>query len=136
MKVKELMIGDWVYIFDPDHKEEKEAYKVSEIREEGIRTHMFDDTYEEDWFDPIPLTPKILKANGFVDRGDAGFQRLRTEDTQRHLTIYLLDGYFFDGNPDFEKEISGVKHIKYVHQLQHALRICNLNNLADNFKIS
>ncbi|MBQ0088527.1 MAG: hypothetical protein KBT27_04250 [Prevotellaceae bacterium] len=25
--------------------------------------------------------------------------------------------------------------IKYVHELQHALRLCGLNDLADNFKI-
>ena len=41
--------------------------------------------------------------------------------------------FWFITSSDRDLNISG--QIRYVHQLQHALRICELDELADNFKI-
>lgn len=74
---------------------------------------------------PIPLTEEILKANGFV------------VNTQQ---AYLIDGIFLDKGLDGNAYWWQIGHcpicaINYVHELQHALRICGLNELADNFKL-
>lgn len=126
----ELQIGDWVYIFDPDYKEEKEAYKVSEIREDGIRTYMFSDTYEEGWFEPIPLTPEILEKNGF--------EKVSSVDYKLPYAESLAERGFY-----LENRVSGLYMITdhqlmpiiYVHELQRVLRCCGLWNLANNLKV-
>lgn len=78
--------------------------------------------------EPIPLTEEILNVNGFWEEG-GGFAKFfpnvgkfttwksRIEDIQCTLlgTVELP--------------------LRYVHQLQHALRLCGLNDIADNFKI-
>lgn len=115
------MIGDWVYIFDPEEPEDKKAYQISEIRENGIRTHMFNDTYEPDWFEPIPLTEDILKANA-LSHDDCEWWY---DSTNKRFMLKVY-GYtnVFEGTLDF------------VHELQHALRLCGLNYLANNFKLT
>lgn len=84
--------------------------------------------------EPIPLTPEILTKNNFVDCGDAGFQRLPDKIAPRHLTIYT-NGPFSDGVPFRDKHLSMIEGIKHVHTLQQALRICGLDELADNFVV-
>ena len=75
---------------------------------------------------PIPVTPEILEKNGWEE------------------TEYWHE--YKDGNtiiqcslPDMRGIINGVEieHFKceYVHQLQHLLRLCGLDELADNFKV-
>lgn len=83
---------------------------------------------------PIPLTPEILEKNGFSDRGKAGWQNPDYDAT------YYLDGYMFSKNVykhtlDDSVEVDVIHGIKYVHELRHALRLCELNELADNFKV-
>ena len=53
MKVENLMVGDWVYI--SDYPLRKEAKQVAP--EHFVRSLLE--------FEPIPLTLKILKKNGF-----------------------------------------------------------------------
>ena len=65
------------------------------------------------FFEPIPLTAEILEKNELPP--------------YEWLKIYFQGEY---GNiTDFSMRL------KYVHELQHALRLCGLNDLADNFKI-
>lgn len=69
---------------------------------------------------PIPLTPEILEKNGF--------ERLGTD--------YILMGYPFGltnpSTPDDYKDNYWLRvaassvNIKYVHELQHALRLCRI----------
>lgn len=127
LSVRELQIDDWVLIFDPDYKEDASPYKVSEIREDGIRTHMFTDTYEEGWFEPIPLTGDLLEMNGW--KGSA----LYWECKKCPFELFINMG---DGKPFINGHGSVCYDFRYVHQLQHALRLCGLNDLADNFKVN
>lgn len=84
--------------------------------------------------EPIPLTEKILKANGFEEFGEmlGGIIQWR---------FYFEDGKIKMEHVkcmpkwDFFVGINAILDIWYVHQLQHALRLCGLNELADNFKI-
>ena len=72
---------------------------------------------------PIPLTAEILEKNGWwYDLDD----------------IWLHDEVSFcieKRNGKFQcYDISQIK-LDSVHQLQHALRLCGLDELADNFKV-
>lgn len=59
MKQTELMLGDWVY---NTHSRQNE--RVEEIGS-GLVMLAYNDLYEYDEIEPIPLTPEILERNGF-----------------------------------------------------------------------
>lgn len=99
--------------------------------------------YGELEYQPIPLTEEILNANGAYD-GDDG--RSITIDChyvgakdvvslceyKGGFEISVLTCVDMTGEPN---EVYDLPPVKYVHELQHALRLCGLNELADNFKI-
>lgn len=126
MKANELMIGDWVLYDD-------RIVHILDVMENYI--YELKDGYKPvNLAEPIPLTPEILEKNGFSDRGKAGWQNPDYDAT------YYLDKYTFAKNVykctiDDSVDVDLIHNIKYVHELQHALRICGLNELADNFKI-
>ena len=89
----------------------------------------YNDLYEYDEIEPIPLTPEILEMNGFELRD--GFFYHMVDDNPHHYDFKLKndsDGYILEYN-------TYNLIIRYVHRLQRALRLCRLNNLADNFKV-
>ena len=128
MKTSELMIGDYV-------KYQGHIYIVEEISAKGwvhlihpetkVRVNMASD-YIIDLLEPIPLTPEILKRNGFKYFEDANAYILLTDDLD--CVILTLNGltviFHWNNMP-----------IMCVHQLQHVLRLCGLNDLADNLKL-
>ena len=87
-------------------------------------TWRFDDECEHPV--PIPLTPEILKINGWKGGG------LWHEYIDDNATIQSC-------LPDMRGRINRVdiEHFRceYVHQYQHLLRLCGLDELADNFKV-
>ena len=123
MKATELQIGDLVKI-----KGHLDYDKVQEIaRDENMQWYIsyacsatLFRAYE---FEPIPLTPEILEKNGWW---------FDTEDTWRHdevnFTIEKWNGRY---------QCYDINQIKLdsVHQLQRALRLCGLDELANNFKV-
>ena len=75
---------------------------------------------------PIPLTAEILEKNGW-ERHDIFMDMKVAADvifswTDMYGKSLLQNGYH-------------MCYCKYVHTLQHALRLAGLNELADNFKI-
>ncbi len=130
MNANELMIGDWVKIQEPD----KYAGAIGRVNSltslEGgyfainIQDPQFGYLVTEVFCDdiaPIPLTAGMLEKNGFVRFG----------------TSYVLEGEHFGlenpSSPDDYKDnywlrIGGKGHnILYVHQLQNALRLADIN---------
>lgn len=123
MKANELMIGDWVR-----NALLNEVFKMN-------TTSMRNMCWDEDngmaryTIEPIPLTEEILKAN-FKEGA-------------------MKDFYYTDGIEIYVNE-AGVNVVAkfgiygshldyyclYVHELQHALRLCGLNELADNFTVN
>lgn len=91
--------------------------------------------------EPIPLTDDILKEN-FV------FNELGRYEIGEHLKGRKgqpdrgLDGYIIfrlDGIAEcsmWSKCCNMSVNVNYVHELQHALRLCGLSELANNFKIN
>ena len=125
MKANEIMIGDWVK-FDED------ICSVDEVRLDGavVLTSMNTDLtsvdgsqVEDEEIEPIPLTEGILEKNGFVkDKTQYGedFYEFWSEDLEYCIYLYLYGVYFFlFDNINMQ--------IKYVHELQHILRLCNID---------
>ena len=135
MKATELQIGDWILYGD-------KPVKVLQLSENS----------KYDWVKPIPLTPEILEKNGFSPETflTAEWEKkvyfkefpgcvVEPDDSGKYIfgtTIYWnkTDG---DGSPiDWGTMYdSRIYNLQYVHELQRALRICGLDELADNFKI-
>lgn len=141
MKANELQIGDWVYssFFGKT--------RVTSLKEyEGYGWVMTSGS--QDWkadasLSPIPITAEILEKNGFKK---IDFSHYQINDR----TLVLDADGKWDGELSWhwvvtEMSINSkgqnvvldyyVATLNYVHQLQHALRLCGLNELAENFKI-
>lgn len=115
MKANELMIGDWVCCTDP------KPFKIVEIS--IIDPHEYitgSDGFDVDVSDlqPIPLTAEILNSN-FPD--------------VRHGVFWSWNDIISSENVNwFELRIEiGLdeiltRNIRYVHELQHALRLCGI----------
>ena len=127
IRCKDLMVGDYIANRNGSPMQivavdEDNAY-ACEGNEE--RPWIFGDNegYEPQ---PIILTPEILEKNGWKDDGLWYEYQDGTNTIQSCL-------------PDMRGIINGIEikefQCKYVHQYQHLLRLCGLNELADNFKI-
>lgn len=141
MKVTELMIGDIAYVvkeYEDCNEEmvvEKFPARITAIDENGLLGMDGKNEFmcvvlgdcggfeEFDDIEPIPLTAEILKKNGFKN------ERFRNEYYIYGTNFYVVA---FDNTYSFQ---SSDMDLKYVHELQHALRLCGLNELANNFKI-
>ena len=80
---------------------------------------------------PIPLTPEILEKNlekECEDKIDGGLY-FNVEDS-KVWGILDEEGFWLNFNGQQDMIL-----IHYAHQLQNALRLCGLNDLADNFKV-
>lgn len=149
MKVTELMIGDYV-------KYQGHNYIIEEISAQGwvhliypdtgIRVNIISD-YIMHLLEPVPLTKEILKKNGLekvIDEDGTECYRYYNRAADGYVKISLYDG----GDSDWSIEVINYEkfndnEIIYsnnfiflkVHELQHILRVCNLNELADNLKL-
>ena len=122
MDYKQLMVGDWVYASNFGKGKITAYYNADKIRVcLDITNHIF---YEED-IKPIHLTPEILEKNGFV------WNRYHTSLELVVDTIHLGWGFYKDciSASDWSDEgncqITSLE-CKYVHQLQHALKLCGI----------
>ena len=82
---------------------------------------------------PIPLTSEILERNGFELRN--GFFYHRIDDKPHHYDFKLENGGVFTSEGYTLQCCIYHLTIRYVHELQHALRLCRLDELADNIKL-
>lgn len=110
MSIKELMIEDWV-----QSKSNKYPFQVISINRNGfIRIEVGDEQFSKliTEFEPIPLTPEILEKNGYhFDEIDGSFWMNGVP------TIFGRKAPFI---------MFATIEIKYIHQLQHALRLCRI----------
>lgn len=127
MKCKELIVGDLInnlYGVQMRIVKVYDGYAYAAPVNSRRTTWRFDDECE--YPVPIPLTPEILEINEWKDNG------LWYEYIDDNVTIQSC-------LPDMRGIINGVEikefQCKYVHQYQHLLRLCGLDELADNFKV-
>lgn len=142
MKASELMIGDWVGRVYDDRRIIEDYRQVDWIRtgEIGMR-------YQKVWsigcIEPIPLTAEILEKNGWeAFNGTYNIVRYRIITKVMALIIepmkvesILGERWFWLSVNKIDGEVRPNMNYPfcYVHELQHALRLCGLNGLADNF---
>lgn len=135
------MIGDWVSFRNFYGQLEQEQVDLINCRELKPRIYTKYDAFykKEDDIEPIPLTEEILKANGFRSLGHGEY--VLEERFAFEVRIYLRDAgnAFKIVNENLGDIGCNNCHICYrdsVHELQHALRLCGLNELADDFKVN
>ena len=135
------MIGDWVgRVFDDKRIDYRQV--------DWIRTGEIGMRYQKVWaigcIEPIPLTTEILEKNGFYDRNTQWYyKRFGSYDcfdidislVYRDIEVSKVCG----AGTDCE-EVEYGSSIVFgndicVNNLQHVLRLCGLDELADNFKI-
>ena len=121
MKATDLMIGDKVMV-----------KVLSQIPDTYVLHTWTANDYSRDiQVKPIPLTTKILEENDFWEDEDDIRYHNESEmwvHTDVDLTIEKFEGRLQCYEiPDMQ--------FNYVHQIQQALRLCRLNELADNFKV-
>ena len=110
MKATDLMVGDWVYIHEPECK----GHRIDSIDELDGQVGADGEVYDECDIRPIPLTEEILVKNGW-----------RKEPT-------TIDGDYANWHGEIpicqEEDEFNYERIEliYVHQLQHLLRLCGI----------
>lgn len=149
MKANELMIGDWVWydnqpyqirqlgIFGEDRDgEDYPAVCVGKPSGIGL-------IIERNEIEPIPLTPEILEKNGFHINGIPNsitsvkaiddwsddtyvWSRQETPDERMFVSVYMDDpaNFFVEVYCQY-CHVDGI-HVKYLHELQHALKLCGI----------
>ena len=133
MEATELMKGDRVY-----NTHNRQPEQVCEIREHMVML-AYNDLYDYDEIEPIPLTSEILERHGFERVPQPGCSnpyhwKLEQRDEDGEL-LYRIEAYNtpFRGmfiqinNPSDCESISFCKQIEHVHELQHALRLCGID---------
>ena len=117
MKANELMVGDWVCL-PSIMSDDKYPVQVLEIQDDCIKYYSGGKKMMVRFkhVEPIPLTPEILEKNGFVVES-------RYCHGKSLQYCELVDGLWIDitGENYFEGKL------EYVHQLQHALRLCRID---------
>lgn len=92
--------------------------------EDGIHYYTEGIPFEREYIEPIPLTIEILKKNGFV-LDDEWYiytgQGVNIEVAFRDDNKFVYDLSILTGSGSMDI------HAKYVHELQHLLRMCNIN---------
>lgn len=134
MKANELMIGDWVQIVEPckyagaigriktliDHKDDENAYfKV--FLQENTKHIGIEDICSED-IKPIPLVRIHLTKNGFkaTNAEDTEFVYRDGYEIKVMIEEDLADAIFL--SIEFAERNIWME-IKYVHELQQAMRL-------------
>jgi hypothetical protein len=118
MKAEDLMIGDWVLVKELDFSNLTNV--ISEYQHQ-IRLKDFAEMYnagEYKKYEPIPLTTEILEKNGF-------YNSVLIDDYK------IADGVHY--NIDSKQILFGFEYgtvleidCCYVHELQHALKLCKI----------
>ena len=127
------MVGDWVSIphgFAMQIVDVGEDYAYATWEGNESDPWEFCDK-EGDEPEPIPLTPEILEKNGFIkvnsQRYDYGYP-----DTDCYVKVNPKKNMIHVNGRNAN---SNLYSHSFVHELQRALRLCGLDELADNFKV-
>ena len=130
MDYRGLTIGDWLL-----DKEEGFPRRVTQVTSDvfggcapGV---ILENGMDYQQCEPILLTSEILEKNGLKKDKD-GWYQFSNKNGRLDCLYYQNERIPFAINGPF---ISVNAHLYFVHELQHALRLCGLNELADNFKV-
>lgn len=127
MEKAELMINDYVRV-------PSELHRLKQIRS----------TFDIDGavlYEPIPLTEGFFKTNGFslIEKSwlyQKGKVSILVKPCRNDYKLKVVVRNF--GNEEKGHTNSRrwrIPDLRYVHELQHALRLCRRNELADTFEL-
>lgn len=112
MKANELMIGDLVRTIGCN------PFRIGCVLGEAVCNDSDTQMWCDDEIEPIPLTPEILEKNGFEKIGTSyqyiarpGLYIRLIGISNKHLSLQIASRYI---------------GLDYVHELQHALRLCKI----------
>ena len=153
MKCRALMVGDWIcdeHGFPMQITNVGDDYAYATFEGNEADPWEFDD--KDDQPQPIPITPEILEKNDWywgLTSDEKNFTSCAMGAYDPHW-VYDKDvgeiSLFFHKDTDggalriadqsFNRRLDFFWcDTLYVHELQRALRLCGLNELADNFKV-
>lgn len=120
------MIGDWVNLSKGNWSENRQV-ELTDIEMVAESVYLAK---------PIPLTPEILEKNGFEndfheEESVADYHTIRLEGYSLKHNVGEIDGYLVtwcNGSINVTTDLNGCvqKDVSYVHELQHALRLCGI----------
>lgn len=131
MNAKELMNRDLVR-----QKFSELQLRVHSVTPPYILAYGEEGRFHEDSIEPIPITPEILKKNGFIlseKDGSCEVYEYMYDDTFMQIMFYLKDKIIIvrieKYNYESEYYMNALHNceIKYIHKLQHAMRLCGIN---------
>ena len=137
MKIEDLMIGDWVCLADGNLPLEERYFKIEYLSTSAGVSWVNQGTNAPiglgdgeslipvftDEISPIPITPEILEKNGFEGIKEGRFPSLRNYYND---IIFQLEGIKEEGNCKILYIFKNIP-ILYVHELQHALKLCGID---------
>lgn len=122
MKATEIQIGDWVKLMNP-HGEWIDNVKI-DMKLFSIFLRDGEEGFIR--FEPIPLTAEILEKKGWIFMEGQEYSTFPVPNKW----VYQFVPFALKVNGD-TYSIANTFTIKYVHELQHALRLCGLNDIAE-----
>lgn len=148
MKLKDYMVGDWIL------SEHQFPMKVVSVGTDYLYADFEGNEGDVFEFDgkcmpkPIPLTPQILEKNGWKKHATYGLMKDDVKEDIYMLYEHEFEIVFINQEPvsirrciqsdddGYDKLLINYQDTgMYVHVLQHAFRLFDLDNLADNFKV-
>lgn len=137
MNANEIMIGDWLrhrWTCCNTGREVVMDFQLAAIQKIGESLYAWSkggNAGNIEDIEPIPLTDEILEKNGFAE--DEMFHtgmRFRQADNGTGIVYEVYwdsMGFFLEISANiFQIGEFSKNGIKYVHQLQHALRLCGI----------
>ena len=128
METKELMIGDKVM-----------GKVLSQIPDTYILHTWTANDYSRDiQVKPIPLTAEILEKDGWERDIDKEWEYNNSHILPHYCYQWEKQNVkieMYAGLEGFTISLIIGRRFYAVHELQHALRLCGLDELADNFKV-
>ena len=133
MNATDLMFGDWVTAIKKPFRliRISKAFCYGKTASGAVVGPFF---FEE--IKPIPITPEILEKNGFKndfyeEESVADYHTIRLEGYSLKHKIGKIDGYLVtwcNGGANVTTDLHGCvqKDISYIHELQHALKLCGI----------
>lgn len=124
MKAEDLMIGDWVKFNNSDLAHQIKAIAGKSVKVDKVYW------YSASKLSPIPITSEILEKNGFIGMPYAVFKINDDSWLEYYYHEHRLTKWW-SGIDEWEnhskvKDITFQCHCIYVHELQHALKLCGI----------
>ena len=130
MKAEELMLGDYITFRDVQNDSYCPKLKVCGLIGDDVYASIDGDPVldivDQDDMVGIPLTPEILEKNGFVKSERYDVWKIINDEYELRITPLRAAVIFLDEDGT-DKEDFSTPRPKYVHELQHILRLCGID---------